>query len=255
MADAVQERQPDCFGGLNMSKETDIEIIGARRAYVQMLRRDLVGPGSEDRSQIPSGCLEANMDGAILDVADESDVADYIYEIITERPGARYKVGLLYPQETKLESNVDGATDPDGEIESEDSTTPIESHVRAETNVNAGTDDVADDVGKGAADNSQKPAAYKAAKHTEEDRKEDSEVDLHDLPGQPSCYAAHNQAHDQCHVFLPLLSTVESQLDSITVFSFPQAPCFRRTARGRYSLLILRPSWKRKTLAFCPDLL
>ncbi len=128
-----------------MSKETDIEIIGARRAYVQMLRRDLVGPGSEDRSQIPSGCLETDMDGAILDVADESDVADYIYEIITERPGARYKVGLLYPQETKLESNVDGATDPDGEIESEDNTTPIESHVRAETNVNAGTDDVADD--------------------------------------------------------------------------------------------------------------
>ena len=71
------------------------EMIAARDEYISVLRKELLGPGSEI-------CIP-----------------DAEHELISSSPVNRYLVGILYPQGNKLEDNNESHSD-EAEIRTEE---------------------------------------------------------------------------------------------------------------------------------------
>jgi hypothetical protein len=63
--------------------KTTIEMINAREEYIGLIRSELLGPGSE------------------------ISIPDAEHELITNAPQVRYSMGILYPQENKINSEND----------------------------------------------------------------------------------------------------------------------------------------------------
>lgn len=76
------------------------QYINVRREYVERIKQELLGPGSE------------------------VSIPDAEHEIISSSPNVRYSIGILFPQKQRLSKDNDDATDE--EIVSENETVDIE---------------------------------------------------------------------------------------------------------------------------------
>ena len=59
------------------------ELIQAREDYIELIKKELLGPGSE------------------ISLPDEE------HELISDSPNTRYSIGILYPQGNKLNADND----------------------------------------------------------------------------------------------------------------------------------------------------
>src|SRR5690554_365992 len=86
------------MGGLNMtSKGIKEQMISARQKYIELIKSELLGPGSE------------------------FNIPDKEHELISSNPINRYSVGILYPQGNQVNQDND-ETDLRGENNEDDIT-------------------------------------------------------------------------------------------------------------------------------------
>ena len=71
------------------------EYIEARKEYVERVRRELLGPGSE------------------------VSIPDAEHELLSSSPNVRYSIGILFPQKQRLVKENDDATDEETVTENE----------------------------------------------------------------------------------------------------------------------------------------